>query len=238
MFMPLYDELRESDAFKALKPAPALVLLDLLKVYYRESRFDKEPLQDGIVYTWTHCKVDVSEDAFYRAIKRIVEIGFFERAPHLESGRPGSPRVFEPSKRWQSYRTPSDEKVKAGDSKKRRIQEKRKRRTEYRKQLDTKKRTPSINADKTTSINADTTVRDGGITPSINADTRPKNGNCHPLKNCRSYIKPYPLSQKSGAVDPASLVTNIQETALTLLDPSFLTESSARPPNGKVVSNG
>lgn len=188
--VPINFEMLESDAWKALTPLQCLVLIDWYQNYVRLSRWDYEPLAEGMSYTWAHCKVDMSENAFQTAVKRILEIGFFVRAVQFEAGRPGSPRKFLPSKKWQEHRLDREQQAKqkaSSDSKKGRLAEKRKRRKAFRSSLSGKKEPPT-KAPTRPPMNAP--IRDQS-TPNECADTCPNSGDLDPQSVRRSYNDPY-----------------------------------------------
>ncbi|MCC6485897.1 MAG: hypothetical protein IT364_00220 [Candidatus Hydrogenedentes bacterium] len=188
--VPLTFEMLKSDAWNALKSTQRDVLIDWYQGYVRLSRWDYEPLEEGMTYTYAQCKVTIREATFLAAIKRILEVGFFVRAIHLESGRPGSPRKFLPSKKWLDFRFSDKEKAKRkayADAKERRLDEKRKRRESFRSSLPEKKEPPiSVPTRPTESV----PIRKGG-TPKKCADTLQESSNSHHQEACRSYRLTY-----------------------------------------------
>jgi len=133
--VPLHEDLLDSPAWKALTPLQGMVLIDWYRYYVWLTKWDREPLPEGMTYTWSQCRVQISENAFRDAVKRIVVIGFFDRAPRLESSRPGSPQKYVPSKRWQSWSDDVEaaKAKRAMGSKDNRIARQRERRTQFLK---------------------------------------------------------------------------------------------------------
>ncbi len=227
--VPLDFEMLESGAWKALTPLQRDVLIDWYKDYVRLSCWDTEPLANGMSYTWAHCRVDISENAFQTAIKRILEIGFFKRAVHLESTRPGSPRVFLPSKDWQVYKLGDKQKARqitSNELKKKRVDEKRNRRKAFRSSLSEKKE-PSASAPTRPPMNAP--IRDQS-TPNECADTCPKTSNSDPQSMRRSYSDPY---GSTGSSVPSIASAN---SAQDLVDELALRyREDNHPPNSMVL---
>ena len=106
-FLMLSDELQQSAAYRVLSPIQKLVLLDMLRLYGRLSRFDREPLPDGFSYTFKNCLEGINETSFYDARKRLVDVGFMVRRDDLKRLTPGAPDVFSASSGWMKYQ-PSD----------------------------------------------------------------------------------------------------------------------------------
>jgi len=102
-FLMVSDTLRESTAYRALTSTQKLVLFDVMRLYMRLSRFDREPLTDGFCYAFTNCRELIDETSFYDARKRLVEIGFLERRDDMKRLTPGAPDVFSASSKWMHY---------------------------------------------------------------------------------------------------------------------------------------
>lgn len=109
---PVYDELRESEAYRVLGHIARLVLIDMLRVYCRASAWDTRLVDGGFAYTLTMCDEPVSKNQFYDAVRRIQEVGFFEDRPDLREKRALAPRQFMPSRRWTKYKPTDAESAK------------------------------------------------------------------------------------------------------------------------------
>lgn len=134
-FTLLYDELRSKLAYQDLSPTHRLVLLDMLRVYGRASNGDTVGVSSGFIYTYSHCQEVVSRNEFYRAIRRILEVGFFDAPPEKQELRAAAPRRFLPSNRWQKYEPAREQasKLRKRKAKKEtRLARDRKRRTDFR----------------------------------------------------------------------------------------------------------
>lgn len=106
-------ELRESVAYKTLTPAARLVLIDWLGRYMQRSKGDTESLREnGLSYSFSDCKENVSHKTFKTARAEIVQKGFFECPPKLQTILPGSRRLYTPSTAWRQYvPSPSEQKA-------------------------------------------------------------------------------------------------------------------------------
>jgi hypothetical protein len=158
--VPLFFEVLESDAWNALTPLQHDVLIDMFRVYLLQSKFDTVFMDRGLAFTWAHCPFPISEESHSEAIKQIVRVGFFDRAPQYDDGRPGSPRMFTISRRWREYRLTEMEKSKRDlhfQAKSERLRGKRARRRQFLATLpDRKKCTPDIPDEKTHAEHDDT----------------------------------------------------------------------------------
>ncbi len=103
-------ELRTSDAYKALTAAARLVLIDWICRYNQKSRGDSENI--AMTYAFSDCAENLNYATFKRARTAILEKGFFECPPKLQTIKPGARRVFVASTKWTSYQpTPAEAKA-------------------------------------------------------------------------------------------------------------------------------
>jgi len=101
----VYNELRDSEAYRVLTPAQKLIFLDMYSCFMRACNFNKSSItSSGFQYPSAMCREDVDESTFTCARTRICKVGFFRRAPHLESGRPAAPNCYLPSTNWREYK--------------------------------------------------------------------------------------------------------------------------------------
>lgn len=110
-FTLLSDELRESIAYKSLRPVARLVLLDMIGFAYKVSDGSKDTLAEGFKYTFAVCRERCSENAFDEARKAFVERGFFECPLQLQPLSVARPAVYVPSTKWREWRDPVAEKA-------------------------------------------------------------------------------------------------------------------------------
>ena len=111
----IHDDLYDSPAFRTLPAKTQLVLIDMIRVYFKVSSSDTRRLDgEGLFYTYEQCQVEVSSKYLYgTALPLIQAHGFFRFAPELKSLRPGSPKPYLPSRDWETYK-PTDEAAKQG----------------------------------------------------------------------------------------------------------------------------
>lgn len=101
-YIKLFElDLAESDSFRDLTPSEALILIDMMRVLNYQSQKTLNIIGVGFTYTFKHCKINVSEDTFKRAIPKIVEKGFFT----LKDFKKGRMNVYLPSEKWKEYKS-------------------------------------------------------------------------------------------------------------------------------------
>lgn len=149
LFVRIYRELIESRAFRVLTASEGLVLIDMILVYFQASSLDTQSLPEGFTYSYSQCRVKVSEKKFYRSVSRICEIGFFRRPIDIQEQRPAAPHWYVSSIDWINFEPTRIERLaleKKERLKKRRLAEKRRRRTNFRiglGEIETEKSTPT-----------------------------------------------------------------------------------------------
>lgn len=183
-FTPIYQELKVTDAYRVLTPSERLILEDLIRVYLKTSNLGKEHLESGFEYTWSVCLENVWEDTLGRAKRRLLEVGFIDAPPEIQSERPGAPTRYQPSSSWRKYKPSADEANKIASYNKRRkkrIAEKNRRRSRFRSKMGEAKQkeydqTKPIAHDQTKPIR---TERYDQIEPiQAPSDTIPVRSNC------------------------------------------------------------
>ena len=191
--MPIYSELKESDAYRVLTPTERLVLLDMLRLYNKASAGDKEYPDGGFNYVWQVCLENVSENYFYSARTRLCDLGFFDHPPEIQEMRPAAPTRFLPSREWSKYEATASEAktlAKRNSEKKDRIRKKKRRRTDFRSSMGDNENRSSpkkVGRHDPTKVGRHN-LRDEVSTPGNLADTTPDSGNSHPLKVGRYTI--------------------------------------------------
>lgn len=110
---PIFDDtIRGKDAYRTLLPAQKLILIDMMRVYYRASRWDTENITDtGFTFTYKQCSEDLSAHAFYDALRAIVARGWFIEAVQLQELRAGAPKKYLPSRNWENYQGTPEERA-------------------------------------------------------------------------------------------------------------------------------
>ena len=208
-FTQLYNELKESQAYRVLTPTERLILIDMIRVYGKASAGDYETLSEGIEYTWSVCLEIVAEATFHRARKRICDIGFFESPLDIQSLRPGAPTRFMPSRKWaKCVATQSDANrlAKHNKAKKKRIREKQRRRSRFRSQIgnqENKKSMSKVGRSSLSKVSRDESKEE--VSPCRNdADTNPENGKTGMSKLGRSYINHVDSVESSTDARPDS----------------------------------
>lgn len=135
-FTALGKTLRDSNAYRTLSATEKLVLVDWMRVFDSASWNDKDDLRKkGFCYTYSLCELDIPDRTFRRSKKPILVRKFFECPPLLQSGRPGDPYWFLPSRDWREYEPTAaeQEKIKQWDKRKlRTLDRDHGRRREYR----------------------------------------------------------------------------------------------------------
>ena len=116
-FFFVYDELVSSPAYRVMSHAERTVWREMYRTFSVASGGNKHRIDDtGFQFTYGHCREEVSERAFYAARRRILALGFFRRAPHLEDMRSGSPNAYLPSYEWRNYEGTPEEQAKLKES--------------------------------------------------------------------------------------------------------------------------
>lgn len=134
-FIVLYEDMLSALAFRVLSPTEKLVLVDMLRIYRKASKGDTGVVLGGFNYTWSHCKTDVSERAFYKSRRRIVELGFFKVLGEDQAGRLGESHRFSTSELWKKDERVTAEQrrklMKSDEAKKAKLKRGRDRKTDY-----------------------------------------------------------------------------------------------------------
>jgi len=103
-------ELRASIAYKTLSHAARLLLIDWVSRYMKQSHGDVENLRaTGMTFAYADCTEVMNESTFKEARQAIIERGFFECLPSMQSIIPGSRRVYVPSVKWKTYQPTAQE---------------------------------------------------------------------------------------------------------------------------------
>ena len=100
----LRDEIPVALGYRVLSAVEKLVLMEWLRTYGKASHGDTVDLGDtGVLFTFSQVREDVAESSFKRARRRLIQIGWFQSAPHLKPLRPGAPNRYLPSTDWRAY---------------------------------------------------------------------------------------------------------------------------------------
>lgn len=114
-FCPLYlPDILNSPQFKAMgaHPKHQLILLDMIDIcnYLDGSRKGCSIETNGFHYTWSDCRIEVSEDAFRFAVKDIVSRGWFKVISRKRLDDGPSMKMYVPSADWKKKRL-SDQEI-------------------------------------------------------------------------------------------------------------------------------
>ena len=108
-FLRVHQDLRQSDAYKVLKPWGKLILLYMIGTYQKASSFGQYAIPKGFRYTFSSCSENVSERTFYRTVEDICRVGFFSTPPEIQEGRPAAAKRYHSSFDWNSYKPTKEE---------------------------------------------------------------------------------------------------------------------------------
>lgn len=114
-FCPLYlPDILNSPQFMAMgtHPKHQLILLDMIDLcnYLDGSRKGCSIETNGFHYTWSDCRIEVSEDAFRYAVKDIVSRGWFKVISRKRLDDGPSMKMYVPSADWKKKRL-SDQEI-------------------------------------------------------------------------------------------------------------------------------
>lgn len=144
-FTPVYDDLVQSEAYRCLTKATRLILIDMMRTYWRASSFGRMNLSGGFTYSYATCREEISEKRFYEARQRLVDAGFFEFDPMIQPSDPQASKRYLPSSAWTKYKPTKDQRIHLAESnkaKKVRIAGKRQGLANYRLEAQGTKRNP------------------------------------------------------------------------------------------------
>lgn len=134
-FVMVYNDLKNSSAYRCLKPTERLILIDMIRVYSKVSKRGAERVPEGFPYTFPMCMEDVCETSFQRGIRTLMAKGFFSAPPTIQDDRPGSPKYYHQSYEWTKYEPSKEETRKLNEynyKKKNRQKAKQRRMTNFR----------------------------------------------------------------------------------------------------------
>jgi|GEM_PF-2380942 len=134
-FCPMYlPDIFNSPQFKAMSAHPKhqVILLDMVDLcnFLAGSRKGSNIETNGFRYTWSDCRIEISEDAFRWALKDIVSRGWFKVIGKGKSDDGPAAIMYAPSTDWKKKRLAEKEISriqKCGEQKRKRIADSKER---------------------------------------------------------------------------------------------------------------
>lgn len=134
-FCPLYlADILNNPQFKAMSSHPKhqWILLDMIDLcnYLAGSRKGCSIETNGFHYTWSDCRIEISEDAFRCAVKDIVSRGWFKVISKKRLDDAPAVKMYVPSTDWKKKRLSDQEIARiqdCGEQKQKRIADSKKR---------------------------------------------------------------------------------------------------------------
>ena len=117
----LNNDVRLSDAYRALSATQRLILIDMIYRYNAKSGGDTANIRDiGFTYCYNDCSEIVDALTFRRARQELVAKGFFTLAHDLKGLKPGGLNVYRPSTDWKRYKLTETETARIAKATRRR----------------------------------------------------------------------------------------------------------------------